>query len=135
MKTLFSLNGTVLTGDQHGRTIGYPTINLDPSLWPAHFQPGVYASTVVIKNTAFLGALYFGSRSIKGETRSVLEITLLDYSGNLYHQKVEVRVGDFIRPPIEYVPTKSDETKLQRQIQSDIREIRRKTVIDSESES
>src|SRR3989344_2252359 len=38
------IEATVLRGDQTGRTIGFPSLNLDPALWPNRLRenPGVY---------------------------------------------------------------------------------------------
>ncbi len=117
------ITAKVLTGDQHGRSIGYPTINLDPTLWPADLQPGVYASKVTFGEKQYLGALYFGPRSIKGESKNVFEITLLEFSGSIYGEIVSVLIGDFVRPPIEYQPGKLNESELQKQIADDISRI------------
>ncbi len=111
-------------GDQHGRSIGYPTINLDPILWPSELQPGVYASRVAINEKQYLGALYYGPRSIKGETKNVLEITLLEFSSEIYGQDVAVEVGNFVRAPIEYQPGKHHESALQKQIADDVKKIK-----------
>lgn len=118
------LSAVVEHGDRHGRTIGYPTINLDPTLWPEALEPGVYASYVTLDEKSYLGALYFGPRSIKGETKSVLEINLLDFTGDVYGQTVRVEIGEFIRAPIGYKPNQHDETELQQQINKDISTIR-----------
>ncbi|MCA9372674.1 riboflavin kinase [Candidatus Woesebacteria bacterium] len=116
---------TILHGDQHGRTIGFPTINMDPELWSSEFQPGVYASRVTISGETYIGALYFGPRTIKSETKNVLEITLLDFSAEIYDQVVVVEVGDFIRAPIVYEPGSFSEAKLQQQIASDVAQIQK----------
>lgn len=119
------LSAIVETGDRHGRTIGYPTINLDPTLWPESLKPGVYASYVTLDGKSYLGALYFGPRSIKGETKSVLEINLLDFVGDIYNQAVKVEIWDFVRSPIEYRPGQTNEIKLQQQIKNDILSVRK----------
>lgn len=122
MKT-YVLSAAVKHGDQHGRTIGYPTINLDPTLWPTELHPGVYVSKVTVEDKDYLGALYFGPRSIKGETKNVLEITLLDFSSTVYGEVVSVQVGDFVREPIDYQPGKQNESALKEQIADDISKV------------
>ncbi|MBP9781230.1 riboflavin kinase [Candidatus Woesebacteria bacterium] len=122
MKT-YVFSATVKHGDQHGRTIGYPTINLDPILWPNDLQPGVYLSKVTVSDKEYIGALYFGPRSIKGETKNVFEITLLDFSSTIYGEVVSVQVGDFVREPIEYQPGKQHESALKEQIADDISKV------------
>ncbi len=120
MESQFRFSAMVKHGDQHGRSIGYPTINLDPELWPVDFASGVYASKVTIDGKVYLGALYFGPRTIRGETKNVLEITLLNFSSEVYGVEVAVEVGSFVRPPIDYQPGKRNESELQKQIADDI---------------
>lgn len=121
----FILSAVVKHGDRHGRQIGFPTINLDSLLWPKSEPAGVYACRVTIAKKTYLGALYFGPRSIKGETQSVLEINLLDFAGDVYGQTAKVELGDFIRSPIEYSPDQTNEIKLQQQIKNDILLVRK----------
>lgn len=121
----YLLCARVKRGDQHGLSIGFPTINLDVALWPIDLKPGVYASKVTVCEKDYLGALYFGPRSIKGETKNVLEITLLDFSDTIYGESVVVVVGDFVRSPIMYQTGKLNESALQKQIVQDISEVQR----------
>src|SRR5690242_2633767 len=88
----------VLKGDQLGRTIGFPTLNLDASIMPKDFQQGIYACTVVIEGKQYKGALYFGPRLVVGETKDVLEIHVLDFSKEIYGKEVEFEIGKYIRP-------------------------------------
>ncbi|HNQ16731.1 MAG TPA: riboflavin kinase [Candidatus Woesebacteria bacterium] len=122
MKT-YVVSAKVKHGDQHGRSIGHPTINLDSTLWPADLQPGVYASKVTLGEKQYLGALYFGPRSIKAETKNILEITLFEFSDTIYGEVVSVLVGDFVREPIEYQPGKQNENALKEQIADDVSKV------------
>lgn len=85
-------------GDQLGRTIGFPTLNLDVSVLPTDFRQGIYACRVTIENVIYKGALYFGPRLVVGETKNVLEIHVLDFDKEIYGQKVTFEIGTFIRP-------------------------------------
>lgn len=123
MKQRPVLQGIVLPGDQYGRSIGVPTINLDPTLWPAVLQPGVYAASVQHADKTYGGALYFGPRLIKNETNNVLEVTLFDFAGDLYGQEVRVEVRDFIRPPIDFSADEVGETHMKQQIDLDVSQI------------
>lgn len=98
------ISSPVLHGDKQGRKISYPTINLDPTTWPADHEPGVYAAEVSIGEppTAFQGALYYGPRTIQGETNNVLEIFLLNFSQEVYGQTASFRLHKFIRPVLHF---------------------------------
>lgn len=107
--------GTVLEGDKLGRTIGFPTINLDPNILDNSLQTGVYAATVVVAGIPYQGALYFGPRLIKGEQKNVLEIFILDFSQAIYGQPVQFSLHSFIRPPLDFASF----AELQAQLQKD----------------
>jgi riboflavin kinase/FMN adenylyltransferase len=117
------LNGRVLRGDQTGRTIGFPTINLDPSIIEKNIdelEKGVYAARVRIEGKEFKGALYYGPRIVKGETHDVLEINILDFDEDVYDEKIEFEIVEFIRQVMGFDSLE----KLQEQIQKDIASVR-----------
>src|SRR5579859_8038599 len=87
----------VFRGDQTGRTIQFPTINLYPNILPKKFKPGIYASWVKYNNHIYKGALYFGPRLVLGETKNVLEIFILDFDIEIYNETIEFQIKKFIR--------------------------------------
>lgn len=103
-------------GDQTGRQAGYPTINLAATILPATTSKGVYASQVKLGDQLYAGALYFGPRLVKDEEHDVLEIYLLDFTGELYDQQLEFKLNKFIRPPQDF----SDLAALKAQISLDV---------------
>ncbi|MCB9781145.1 MAG: bifunctional riboflavin kinase/FAD synthetase [Alphaproteobacteria bacterium] len=87
------VRGTVVGGDQRGRTIGFPTANVqtETELLPAH---GVYAVWTRIDGGAPLPAMAnLGVRPTFDGRRPLLEVHLLDWSGDLYGHELRV---DFI---------------------------------------
>lgn len=91
------LKATVLTGERIGRTIGFPTINLDPQIFPDNYQTGIYAARVYYEGKSYMGALYFGPRLVRNETQNVLEIHILDFDHDVYGQTIEFEVVERIR--------------------------------------
>ncbi|MDW8111017.1 MAG: riboflavin biosynthesis protein RibF [Candidatus Bipolaricaulota bacterium] len=84
------LFGRVVRGDGRGRTLGYPTANLqlDPEvLWPA---AGVYAVHVFYKSYRRDGVLYIGSRSTFADASPSVEVHLFDTEEDLYGMELEV---------------------------------------------
>lgn len=63
--------GTVIRGDQVGRTLNFPTANLDPTLLAHIEKEGVYAAKVRLGSRNYRGALYLGPRITLGETKRV----------------------------------------------------------------
>ena len=110
----------VLKGHQVGRTIDFPTVNMDPKAIPRQTKQGVHSSWVYINEQKFAGALYYGPRLVFNEQQTVLEIFILDFNGDLYGQEVEFTIEQFIRPPKNF----SDLNKLKKHLKKDILDIR-----------
>ncbi|MEO8581912.1 MAG: riboflavin kinase [Patescibacteria group bacterium] len=116
-------SGSVLRGKQDGRTIGFPTVNLDPSILNediSEIQPGIYASQVRVHDEVCLGALYIGPRLVKNETHTVLEIFILDFDQEIYDESIEFTVEKFIRGVENF--TSMDEMMIR--IKQDVKEVR-----------
>ena len=94
----YSLAGTVIKGKQLGRTIGFPTANLQ--LPAEKFLPryGVYSVDVVVKNTIVKGVMNIGCRPTVAGDAPTIEVHLLNWSGDLYGQDLEVELIEFLRP-------------------------------------
>lgn len=87
----------VVHGRQLGRTIGIPTIN---QAFPENFclpKFGVYASLVTIDGKEYRGVTNIGVKPTVGSDKPVSETWILNYSGNLYGKKVDIRLLDFVR--------------------------------------
>jgi riboflavin kinase / FMN adenylyltransferase len=121
----YQLRGTVVEGKQLGRTIGFPTANLQ--LPPEKFLPrqGVYAVSVFIEHetidpeqapvSSFPGVMNIGNRPTVNGTHPTIEVHLLDWSGDLYAKTLTVKLKHFLRPEQKF----SDLDALKAQIQLD----------------
>lgn len=118
----FSLQGTVIKGDQRGRTIGFPTANLvvwDELLLPAD---GVYATYVILGDRRFAAATNVGLRPTVNGSQRLVEAHLLDFEGDLYGQTLRLEFISHIRPEQKF----SGLPALKTQIKADVIEIRRR---------
>lgn len=92
----FSFSGKVVEGNRIGRTLGFPTANIE--LADAHklvLPEGIYAA----KTGGHNAALYIGNRpTLSPAGKRVIEVNILDFEGDLYGQNLRVDVVDFIRP-------------------------------------
>lgn len=104
----YFFEGTVIKGDQLGRTIGYPTANLqlnhEDKLVPGD---GVYAVTLKISNSKFQisnfqGMMYIGSRPVVNGKRRVIEINIFDFDEDIYDETLYVSVKEYIRGDIHF---------------------------------
>ncbi|MGE5656188.1 MAG: bifunctional riboflavin kinase/FAD synthetase [Actinomycetota bacterium] len=104
----YKLVGQVVTGQQLGRTIGFPTANLQ--FPPEKFLPrfGVYAVRASIQETAtchplpppspLLGVMNVGCRPTVEGQHPTVEVHLLDWGGDLYGKTLTVSLEHFLRP-------------------------------------
>ena len=103
---------TVIRGDQRGRTIGFPTANLqlEDIMHPAH---GVYAVRARDEESDlwWSGVANFGRRPTVNDRGPLLEVNLFDVSPDLYGRKLRVQFIDFIRPEMKF--SGLDELKAQ----------------------
>ncbi|WP_294284774.1 bifunctional riboflavin kinase/FAD synthetase [uncultured Sphingomonas sp.] len=98
----FAIEGAVQHGDKLGRTIGYPTANLDMGkyLRPAY---GIYAVTARLPDGRQVqGAANLGIRPTFDPPKELLEPYFFDFSGDLYAQTIEVALIDYIRPEAKF---------------------------------
>ncbi|WP_174278632.1 bifunctional riboflavin kinase/FAD synthetase [Sphingomonas bacterium] len=98
----FAIEGVVQHGDKVGRTIGYPTANLDmgPYLRPRY---GIYAVRGRLPDGRVLdGAANLGVRPTFTPPKELLEPYFLDFAGDLYGQCIEVALIEFLRPEARF---------------------------------
>jgi riboflavin kinase/FMN adenylyltransferase len=91
------LSGKVVVGDQRGRTLGFPTANIDvfPGLlWPGD---GIYATWAYFGGERHLSATSIGVRPTFGLTQRLVEVYVMDFSGDLYGQQITVEFVDKVR--------------------------------------
>lgn len=94
----YFFTGTVVHGKKLGRTIGFPTANLEIEenykLIPAY---GVYAVECMVENQNVNGMLNIGIKpTFEGESASI-EVHLFDFDGDLYDKKIKVALRKHIR--------------------------------------
>jgi riboflavin kinase/FMN adenylyltransferase len=94
----YVVRGIVVHGNHLGRTLGFPTANLQlPENEPFLLAYGVYAVKVELDNMTYGGMANAGIRpTISGKTLSV-EVNVFDFSGDLYGTTISVYFIDRIR--------------------------------------
>lgn len=99
----YAIEGIVVQGRQLGRTIGYPTANIQIvnslKLIP---QDGVYAVWVWVQGKKFGGMLNIGQNpTIEGKGRSI-EVNIFEFSESIYNQKISIQFVDKLRDEIKF---------------------------------
>jgi riboflavin kinase/FMN adenylyltransferase len=110
------LDGTVVSGDQRGGTLGFPTANLrvDPELLVPSY--GIYAGAVGDRRAA----VSIGVNPHYGGTERRIEAYLLDWEGDLYGQRLVLELWRRLRSERAF----ESEAQLVEQIARDVEETR-----------
>src|SRR5438094_247381 len=117
----YSIRGRVVHGDKRGRALGFPTINLALPKERLLPRDGIYAMWAEMGEGRFKAAASLGVRPTFGGGERVLEAYLLDYSGELYGEEVEVAFVKRLRDEIAF----ASPSELSAQIARDVEETRR----------
>jgi riboflavin kinase / FMN adenylyltransferase len=90
------LSGTVVHGRERGRTIGFPTANLDAA---TECMPpdGVYATRVVLPDGAFGSITNIGMRPTFSEPARTIEAHIFDFNRDIYGARIQLEMLERIR--------------------------------------
>lgn len=116
----YFINGTVISGQKVGRTIGFPTANVAINdvrkLLPKH---GVYAVRAKLSDddNIYNGMLYIGERPtfVTGSVAKSIEVHLFNFSNDIYHRKISLELLEYVRDEARFDTPDS----LARQLQKD----------------
>lgn len=116
----YAVGGRVVKGAGRGRTLGFPTANVQPDR-PLLVPHGVYACRMVIAGTPRPAVVNIGTRPTFGETTTAVEAHVLDFAGDLYGDPVRVEFVGHLREERRF----PNPDALARQIADDIAAARR----------
>ena len=120
----YSLTGEVVIGQQIGRSIGFPTANIqvkdDYKLLPKN---GVYAVTIQVDDQQYKGMLNLGNRPTVAGEQKTIEVHLFDFSGDLYQKTVTVNFIQFLREEIKFADLEALKAQLKRDQEKALQEL------------
>ncbi|MEG0686235.1 MAG: riboflavin kinase, partial [Erysipelotrichales bacterium] len=86
-----SIIGKVITGNQKGRTIGFPTANIRPIVNYRIPQVGVYATKVIYKGKEYIGMTNIGHNPTFNFSQTAsIETNIIDFDEDIYGEEIEV---------------------------------------------
>lgn len=96
----YEMQGTVVHGDKRGRTLGFPTANLqfkDAFVYP---KKGIYAVKMEVDGQLYNGLANVGTRpTFYGDDEPVtIEVYLFDFNKDIYDKEVAVTWYKHLRP-------------------------------------
>lgn len=98
----YSLSGTVVHGKKIGRTIGYPTANIEVDDLKLLPKKGAYIVDVFVKNQHYKGMLCIGTNPTVNGTKVSVEVYILDFDEDIYDQEISVNFRDFLHEEIKF---------------------------------
>jgi len=111
----YFLTGTILKGKQLGRTIGFPTANLqieeDYKLIPRN---GAYVVKSSINHKTVFGMMNIGYNPTVGVGNLSVEIHYFDFEADLYDQKISVSILEYLRPEQKFDSVNLLKTQLEK---------------------
>jgi len=123
----FEIEGSVVPGDERGRTIGFPTANITMPDCLVNPATGVYAVRCEVDGRAYLGVSNVGTRPTFGGGDETIEVHLLDTDEDLYGKTMRVQFIDRLRSEQHFDSVE----ELVQQIERDVEQAR--AVLESSS--
>lgn len=98
----YSVSGKVVHGKKLGRTIGYPTANIETESIKLLPKKGAYIVEVFLDDQQYKGMLSVGiNPTVNGEKLTV-EVYILDFEGDIYGEAITVKFRDFLHDEIKF---------------------------------
>ncbi len=113
----FRISGTVVNGDKRGRTIGFPTANIEPELGAIMPSRGVYAVRITVQDDSYNGVCNIGYKPTFNNPevkKQVIEVHILDFDKSIYGEMVEVEWFERIRNEQKFSGIEELKAQIQR---------------------
>jgi riboflavin kinase/FMN adenylyltransferase len=116
----YSVCGEVIKGQNIGRSIGFPTANIDAGnqMLP---PPGIYAIRAKLPEKMFDGILNMGVRPTFGDNRFQIEAYLFDFDSSIYGRIIEIFFIERIRDEIAFPSIEQLTNQIERDIEKAMR--------------
>jgi len=118
----YKISGKVIAGNRLGRTIGFPTANIEIPVCKLLPKEGVYRVRVKTVNEEFnrLGMMYIGKRPVlkQDDTAVHVEVNIFDFDRQIYGQEIALALTHRIRDDIRFENVEQLSEQLHRDKQN-----------------
>lgn len=124
----FKVSGTVVNGDKRGRTIGFPTANVEPDLGTFVPGRGVYAVRIHVQDEMHDGVCNVGYKPTfndPDQKKLVIEVHIFDFDKDIYGERVTVDWYKRIRDEQKFSGIDELKTQIEKDKQEAIQFFRR----------
>jgi riboflavin kinase/FMN adenylyltransferase len=98
----YCVSGTIVRGEQRGRTLGFPTINVAPPSDKLLPHDGIYATWVTIGDKRYRAASSLGVRPTFGGGPRKLEAYILDFNEDVYGKEAKIDFVERLRDELKF---------------------------------
>jgi len=98
----YSVSGMVVHGKKLGRTIGYPTANIETESIKLLPKKGAYIVEVEVNDQQYKGMLSIGTNPTVNGEKLTVEVYILDFNEDIYDKKITVKFRDFLHEEIKF---------------------------------
>ncbi|GFH40867.1 bifunctional riboflavin kinase/FAD synthetase [Pseudolactococcus insecticola] len=98
----YEVAGLVVHGEARGRTIGYPTANIETKNYQYMPAIGVYVVDIEVADTRYRGMASIGYNDTFGGENKTLEVNIFDFHDEIYGEMATVYFLKFIRGMVKF---------------------------------
>ena len=99
----FNINGIVVKGKSIGKSIGFPTANINiAEEYKIIPKNGVYLVRCFFKKNKFYGMMNIGYNPTFGSNEKTIEVNIFDFNRDLYDKNIRIEFLKFIRDEIKF---------------------------------
>lgn len=115
----YQLSGYIIKGEQIGRTIGFPTANIQLTVnYKLIPKTGVFAVLINVQGKAYKGMLNIGFRpTVEGNSKTI-EVNIFDFNKDIYGEEISITLVKRLRDEKKFKNLEA----LKKQITSDKKE-------------
>jgi riboflavin kinase / FMN adenylyltransferase len=120
----YSLEGIVVVGMKRGRTLGFPTANIQPDDFNKVIPDnGIYVVRCKLENKVYSGVMNIGTRpTFENNQVQVLEAHILNFNRDIYGDKIKIEFIKRLRDEVKFA-SKEDLIKqmlIDKQMAADV---------------
>ena len=108
------IEGKVVKGKQLGRTIGFPTANIDAERREGEGPDGVYAALIDVDGARYGCMVNIGHHPTLPEGGKTVEAHIFDFEGDAYGKNVRLETVGFIRPEQKFASVEALKAQLEK---------------------
>ena len=116
----YSIIGKIVSGKKLGRVLGFPTANIEPITNYCLPKNGVYDTDTIVGFKKYRSASSLGFNPTFEESKLKIESHLLDFTGSLYGEYIELIFNCFLREELKF----SDLESLTEQMSLDVERVK-----------